>query len=36
MPPGGEDYSIGDEAIVVIHKYIYDKKQVYGKLIAKW
>ena len=31
-----EDFSVGDEAIVVIRRYNYDKKQVYGKIIAKW
>ena len=31
-----EDFSIGDEAIVVIRKYHYDKKQFYDKIITKW
>ena len=30
-----EDFSIGNESIV-LRKYNYDKKQVYGEIIAKW
>ena len=33
LPPGGEDYSIGDEAIVIIRQYIHDKKQFYSRMI---
>lgn len=30
------DYNIGDQVIVVITRYNYKKKQIYGKIIAKW
>lgn len=30
------DFHIGDQVIVVITKFNYDKKQVYGKIVAKW
>lgn len=31
-----EDFNIGDNVIVVITKYNYEKMQVYGKIVAKW
>ena len=31
-----EDFNIGDNVIVVITKYNYEKMQVYGKIMAKW
>ena len=31
-----EDFHIGDAVIIVITKYAYDKKQVYGKIVSKW
>lgn len=31
-----EDFHIGDPVIIVITKYGYDKKQVYGKIVSKW
>lgn len=31
-----EDFDIGDQVIVVITRYNYEKKQIYGKIIAKW
>lgn len=31
-----EDFEIGDQVIVVITKFNYTKKQVYGKIVAKW
>ncbi len=31
-----EDFSIGDQVIVVITKYDYPRKLVYGKIVAKW
>lgn len=31
-----ENFDIGDQVIVVITKYNYDSKQVYGKIVAKW
>lgn len=31
-----EDFRIGDQVIVAITKYNYEKKQVYGKIVAKW
>ena len=31
-----EDFHIGDPVIIVITKYAYDKKQVYGKIVSKW
>ena len=31
-----EDFEIGDQVIVVITKFNYDSKQVYGKIVAKW
>lgn len=30
------DFSIGDQVIVAITRYNYEKKQIYGKIIAKW
>lgn len=31
-----EDFEIGDQVIVVITKYDYPRKLVYGKIVAKW
>lgn len=31
-----EDFSVGDQVIVVITKYDYPRKLVYGKIVAKW
>ena len=31
-----EDFNIGDNVIIVITKYNYEKMQVYGKIMAKW
>lgn len=31
-----EDFDIGDQVIVVITKYDYERKLVYGKIVAKW
>ena len=31
-----EDFQIGDQVIVAITKFNYAKKQVYGKIVAKW
>ena len=31
-----EDFHIGDQVIVAISKFNYTKKQIYGKIIAKW
>ena len=31
-----EDFDIGDQVIVVITKYDYTRKLVYGKIVAKW
>ena len=31
-----EDFAIGDQVIVVITKFNYTNKQVYGKIVAKW
>lgn len=31
-----EDFDIGDQVIVVITKYDYPRKLVYGKIVAKW
>lgn len=31
-----EDFQIGDQVIVAITKYNYTRKQIYGKIIAKW
>ena len=31
-----EDFDIGDQVIVVIPKYDYERKLVYGKIVAKW
>lgn len=31
-----EDFQIGDQVIVVITKYDYKRKLVYGKIVAKW
>lgn len=31
-----ENFDIGDQVIVVITKFNYDSKQVYGKIVAKW
>lgn len=31
-----EDFDIGDQVIVVITKYDYARKLVYGKIVAKW
>ena len=30
------DFGVDDEVIVVITKYNYEKKQIYGKIVAKW
>ena len=30
------DFNIGDQVIVIITRYNYEKKQIYGKIIAKW
>lgn len=30
------DFQIGDQVIVAITKYNYTKKQIYGKIVAKW
>ena len=30
------DFCVGDQVIVVITRYNYEKKQIYGKIIAKW
>ena len=30
------DFEVGDQVIVVITKYNYTKKQIYGKIVAKW
>jgi len=30
------DFSIGDEVIVLIKRYNYEKKLIYGKILAKW
>lgn len=31
-----EDFSVGDQVIVAITKYDYERKLVYGKIVAKW
>ena len=31
-----KDFQIGDQVIVAITKYNYTKKQIYGKIVAKW
>ena len=31
-----EDFQIGDQVIVAITKYNYTRKQIYGKIVAKW
>mgnify|MGYP000033071155 CR=1 FL=1 len=31
-----EDFHIGDQVIVAISKFNYSKKQIYGKIVAKW
>lgn len=31
-----EDFHIGDQVIVAITKFNYTKKQIYGKIVAKW
>ena len=31
-----EDFHIGDQVIVAISKFNYTKKQIYGKILAKW
>lgn len=31
-----EDFNIGDQVIVAITRFNYSKKQVYGKIVAKW
>lgn len=31
-----EDFNVGDQVIVVITKFNYTNKQVYGKIVAKW
>lgn len=31
-----EDFHIGDQVIVAITKYNYTRKQIYGKIVAKW
>lgn len=36
MYQNDEDFDIGDQVIVVIPKYDYERKLVYGKIVAKW
>lgn len=36
MYQNDEDFNIGDQVIVVITKYDYGRKLVYGKIVAKW
>lgn len=31
-----EDFHVGDQVIVVVTKFNYAKKQIYGKIVAKW
>ena len=31
-----ENFNVGDEVIIAITKFDYRKKQVYGKIVAKW
>lgn len=31
-----EDFHVGDQVIIAITKYNYTKKQIYGKIVAKW
>ncbi len=30
------DFHIGDQVIIVVTKFAYSKKQIYGKIVAKW
>ena len=36
MYQNDEDFDVGDQVIVVITKYDYERKLVYGKIVAKW
>lgn len=36
MYQNDEDFDVGDQVIVVITKYDYDRNLVYGKIVAKW